>query len=346
MAKILFWSGDTTSACTFYRCAEPGRVLRRLGHETRCDNRIGLAAAALSDVVVIQRPTEVTITPILTQLLAQPESKRPRIVVELDDDLFAVPEHNPAHAMMADPARRHRLAGVIQQADVVTVTNTHLGAGVAMVREEGAHVRVVPNYVPERFVVEKVPELSLFGTPTITWAGSDTHRRDFDLVAVALRKLLRERNDFRVRIVGAPYADRLYSAATVNDLFYRSPIDRVQQVPWIEGVDRYIPTLAGHIGLAPLADDLFNRSKSDLRLRELAARGMAVVADAVGPYGDSPVPRATTVPSFEDGDWYGILTAMIDQWDQTYGLAERSLDWAQANTLEAHAAEWAKALLD
>jgi hypothetical protein len=36
---------------------------------------------------------------------------------------------------------------------------------------------------------------------------------------------------------------------------------------------------------------------------------------------------------------------MIDQWDQTYGLAERSLDWARENTLEAHAGEWEKALL-
>jgi glycosyltransferase involved in cell wall biosynthesis len=339
MAKILFWSGDTTSACTFYRCAEPARVLRRLGHETRCDNRIGLAAAALSDVVVIQRPTEATITPILTQLLAQPESKRPRIVVELDDDLFAVPEHNPAHAMMADPARRHRLAGVIQQADVVTVTNTHLGAGVAMVREEGAHVRVVPNYVPERFVVEKVPELSLFGTPTITWAGSDTHRRDFDLVAVALRKLLRERDDFQIRIVGAPYAARLRTALGA-DLDGRGGY-RTTQVPWIEGVDRYIPTLAGHIGLAPLADDLFNRSKSDLRLKELAARGMAIFASGVGPYRDTPVPGV----QFTD-EWMADLAHVLERPNWCWELASLALTWAQANTLEAHAVEWEKALLD
>lgn len=347
MARILFWSGDTTSACTFYRCAEPARVLKRLGHETRCDRRIGLATAAMSDVVVIQRPTETTTQHLMAKLLTLPESARPRIVVELDDDLFAVPEHNPAHAMMADPDRRHRLAEAIAKADRVTVTNAHLAQRMRLVHgdfEWAGDVRVIPNYVPERFVVEKVPELGPIGTPVITWAGSDTHRRDFDLVAVALRKLLRERDDFRVRIVGAPYSARLRTSIGA-DLDGRGGA-RVQQVPWIEGVDRYIPTLAGHIGLAPLADDLFNRSKSDLRLRELAARGMAVVADTVGPYGDSPVPRATTVPSFEDGDWYGILTAMIDQWDQTYGLAERSLDWACENTLEAHAVEWEKALLD
>lgn len=343
MARILFWSGDTTSACTFYRCAEPARVLKRLGHETRCDRRIGLATAAMSDVVVIQRPTEATTQHLMAKLLTLPESARPRIVVELDDDLFAVPEHNPAHAMMADPARRHRLTEAIAKADRVTVTNAHLAqrvAGDSVPPEITAEmVRVVPNYVPERFVVEKVPELGPIGTPVITWAGSDTHRRDFDLVAVALRKLLRERNDFRVRIVGAPYAARLISA--LKEPGAMRGVDRVQQVPWIEGVDRYIPTLAGHIGLAPLADDLFNRSKSDLRLKELAARGMALFASGVGPYRDTPVPGV----QFTD-EWARDLPGALERPDWCWELASLALTWAQANTLEAHAVEWEKALLD
>lgn len=340
MAKILFWSGDTTSACTFYRCSEPARVLRRLGHETRSDRRIGLATAAMSDVVVIQRPTETTTQTILEKLLTLPERARPRIVVELDDDLFAVPEHNPAHAMMADPLRRHRLTQAIAQADRVTVTNAHLAGQVMGWARHPDDVRVVPNYVPERFVVEKVPELGPIGTPVITWAGSDTHRRDFDLVAVALRKLLRERTDFRVRIVGAPYADRLRSALK-GGVDWRT--GRVSQVPWIEGVDRYIPTLAGHIGLAPLADDLFNRSKSDLRLRELAARGMAIIASDAGPYTLSPVPHLHE----DDAEltWGAQLTCLLeDAWRRPY--AQDAHAWARENTLEAHAGEWAKALLD
>jgi hypothetical protein len=115
------------------------------------------------------------------------------------------------------------------------------------------------------------------------------------------------------------------------------------QVPWVEGVPRYVPTLTGHIGLAPLADDVFNRSKSDLRLKELAARGMVVVASNVGPYGDSCVPRMH-VDSVEL-TWAGQLTTLLDAaWRLPYTMD--ALDWAQANTLEAHAHEWEKALLD
>lgn len=336
MARILFWSGDTTSACTFYRCAEPARVLKRLGHETRCDRRIGLATAAMSDVVVIQRPTESTTTHLIEKMMTLPESSRPRIVVELDDDLFAIPEHNPAHEMMQDPARRERLAWAIAHADRVTVTGDHLAG--RLVDGELDKFRVVPNYVPERFVVDQVPELGPLATPVITWAGSDTHRRDFDEVAVPLRKLLRERSDFRVRIVGAPYADRLRSALK-GGVEWRT--GRLSQVPWVEGVDRYIPTLAGHIGLAPLADDLFNRSKSDLRLKELAARGMAIYSSPVGPY------RATEVPGVQfTADWAADLEHVLERPDWRWELASLALTWAHENTLEAHAVEWEKALLD
>lgn len=346
MAKIFFWSSGKTDACTFYRMAEPARVLRTLGHDATQDYQVGLATLMTSDVVVIQRPTEANATHLMDKLLALPEGRRPRIVVELDDDLFSLPEHHP---VKLGDAQRHRLTEAIRRADRVTVTNEHLARVLAIhaAYEDDTEaqafghdaVRVVPNYVPERFVVDFVPPLGISGTPTITWAGSDTHRRDFDEVAVALRKLLRERDDFQVRIVGAPYAARLKTALGA-DLDGRGGF-RVTQVPWVEGVARYIPTLAGHIGLAPLADDLFNRSKSDLRLKELAARGMAIYASPVGPY------RASDIPGVQfTNEWAADLEHVLERPDWRWELASLALTWAQSNTLEAHAVEWEKALLD
>lgn len=341
MAKIFFWSGAREDACSFYRCAEPARVLKARGHAAAWDPQVGLATALMSDVIVIARPTEPPTQHLMAQLLRVPDHQRPRIVVELDDDLMSLPEHHLAHPMMADERRRERLHTAVENADIVTVTNEHLAKQVALMRSFGSSdVRVVPNYVPERFVVPNVPTPGAFGSPVITWAGSDTHRRDFDQVATALRQLLRERTDFRVRIVGAPYADRLRSAVPADAAYAR-----IAQVPWIEGVPRYVPTLAGHIGLAPLEDDLFNRSKSDIRLKELAARGMAVLASNVGPYAESLVPRAW-VGETPEQTWEAGLTWLLNTPEHREHVASEGLEWARENTLEAHAAEWESALLD
>lgn len=342
MAKIAFWSSGVTDACTFYRCAEPARVLAARGHDTVCEYSMGLGTAMEADVLVIQRPTEVGPRQVMEKLLALPERSRPRIVVELDDDLFDIPEHHSAHAMMEDPARRGRLAWALAHADRVTVTNYHLAEQVGLPEGFANDVRVVPNYVPERFVVDAVPETD--NRPVITWAGSDTHRRDFDEVAIPLRKLLRERSDFRVRIIGAPYAARLYTS-TIGFPQRPGP-ERVAQVPWTEGVDGYISTLTGHVGLAPLADDLFNRSKSDLRLKELAARGMVVVSSVAGPYADSPVPRVIAHAGVVVAGWEDVLRMLLDYSTDRVEHQVMALRWAQRNTLEAHAAEWEAALLD
>jgi hypothetical protein len=333
VSKIFFWKSGDDDACSFYRCIEPARVLRGLGHDVTVNRFAGLGELMTSDVVVIQRPTEAAPLHVMDKLISLPFGRRPRIVVELDDDFWSIPDHNPAKA---SPAQLARVAKAVTLADAVTVTNQHLADQVyERTGFTQSQIRVVPNYVPARFVVDKVPAVDAFGTPTITWAGSDTHRRDFGEVAVPLRKLLRERTDFRVRIVGAPYADRLWNAAP------RARAD-VSQVPWIEGVARYIPTLSGHIGLAPLADDLFNRSKSDLRLKELAARGMAVMASDVGPYGESPVPRA----HISADSWGWRIAELLDDPAGRAMISGDALDWARANTLEVHAVEWEKALLD
>lgn len=348
MAKILFWShnyaNDKADACTFYRCIEPARVLSGRGHDVTVTHEVGLATAMQADVLVIARPTEVGPRAIMSKLLALPESARPRIVAELDDDLFSIPESNPAHPWMEVPARRERLRVAIEQADRVTVTNEHLAHRVMDETGRG-RVCLVPNYVPERFVVAGVPELGRIGaarqSPTLVWAGSDTHRGDFGEMAIALRQLLRERTDFRVRVVGAPYAARLWTSVTGPDL----PPNRIEQLPWIEGVPRYIEALAGHIGLAPLENTLFNRSKSDLRLKELAARGMAVAASTAGPYALSEVPRAW-VGETPEQRWHQTLTWLLDTPEHREHVASEGLKWAQENTLEAHAAQWEKALLD
>lgn len=350
MAKIRFLSAGDDDGCTFYRCIEPARVLRERGHDATSSRTIGLGEAASADVVVFARSSEAPAVALMKQLLAM-TSHRPKIVYEIDDDLLNLPTHQViAHDHYANQARRDRITFLAQHADVFTAPTAHLvdqfNKDVGTLRE-GTEAFVVPNYVPERFVVDKVPERA--GPPVIGWAGSYTHRLDFEQVILPLRRALRE-TDASVHLIGADYTGRIRAAAHVPApeefggpapwvAAVQAAAARTRFTPWTEGVPAYLEQLDFTIGLAPLVDDLFNRSKSDIKLKEYAARGIAPIASDVGPYADSSVPRLGVYEGATWGNW------LVDEGGVRPEVTEDALRWAKRNTLELHAEAWEMALL-
>jgi hypothetical protein len=194
----------------------------------------------------------------------------------------------------------------------------------------------VPNYVPERLVAERPPALWKHGRPLIGWAGSGSHRQDFEQVVTPLRMLLRHRMA-DVRIVGPDYTPRLRTAVRPGSLDERLVLTHAE---WVDGVDAYMQSLHFQVGLAPLLDDPFNRSKSDIKIKEYAARGIVAIASPVGPYAPDIAPRLTATD-----DWTEKLMVLISNDTHRTHLAEIGLEWARANTIEAHAIEWERALL-
>jgi hypothetical protein len=93
-------------------------------------------------------------------------------IFELDDDLFAVPSHNPAAETYNRPDVQANLKRNIRVADRVIVSTPPLADKVSKLNPA---VVVVPNYIPERAVVAPLdmPAFS-FG-----WSGSPTHAHDW-----------------------------------------------------------------------------------------------------------------------------------------------------------------------
>lgn len=358
MAKITFWPAGETDGCTFYRCQEPARVLAERGHETLSAKRVGLGTLMSSDVVVVARATEAETLGHVEKLKALPEEHRPRIVYEIDDDMFSVPDHFPPqlYGPLSDPARQQRIRRLMAAADRVTVTNQYLKARVC--DELTGHgfpfpdVRIVPNWVPARLVRTELPdrppmdaiERGEFYAHVVGWQGSATHKADFERCVIPLRRLLRDRREIGVTVFGPDYARRLRTAAREDT--------QVHHEPWTDGVEAAVRALdALDLGLAPLEANTFNLSKSDLKLKEYAARGVAAIATDFGPYrGGEPTAVAPGIridekrfPDNVADVWQHVIEIVLGgglDAARRYALA-----WAQANTLEQHAADWEDALL-
>jgi hypothetical protein len=358
MAKITFWAAGASDGCTFYRCTEPARVLAARGHETLAAKQIGLGTLMSSDVVVIARATEADTLGWVEKLKNLRQG--PQIVYELDDDLFSIPDHFPPGIRdpLADPLRRDRIRRFMELADRVTVTTDQLRARVNWELERQVtdrRVRVVPNWVPERLVRDTLPQrpddydpFTGFYRYAVGWQGSMTHRADFEQCIVPLRRLVRERPDVMVTIFGPDYARRLRTAAREDT--------QVSHVEWVDGVEAAVRALDHlDVGLAPLAPNTFNLSKSDLKLKEYAARGVAAIAVDYGPYTKGPV---GTVPPGIRLDMNMFPERNADVWSSALDLVlnpdnaevlanarQYALAWAKAHTLENHAADWETALL-
>lgn len=255
-----------------------------------------------------------------------------RRVFEVDDDLLNVePTSAKSFEFYADPAVRRRLLENIRSADAVTVSTEYLGQVVRGEYGVQAPVHVLPNCL-DAAVLELAP-VEQAGPMTVGWAGSDTHRGDFELVRRPLTRFLREHREVGLSFMGVDYGWLL-----------GNPDRRL--TPWVpvwdDPVD-YMRCLDWQVGIAPLVNTQFNRCKSALKALEYAARGIVVVASDVTPYRNFVRHGETGFLVSRDYEWreYLELLASDEELRHKMGLAARQQ--AAEHLIDDHAHLWESA---
>lgn len=127
----------------------------------------------------------------------------------------------------------------------------------------------------------------------VFWGGSITHAVDLALITDVVKQTSKK---YEWHFMGfLPNAlrgmVRFHDGATMEE--------------YLETVARIKP----HVGIAPLADIAFNKCKSNVKLLEYGALGMATVASSVYPYNLS---SAVKCPTGSTGEWLKALEALED----------------------------------
>lgn len=338
MKRIQFWASDT-GACGRYRCELPGTALAQLGHTVWVDRQLNLHTLCDTDIVVGQRVCAPGPSKLWQQLAALPN--RPRMVYELDDDVWALQfeRHNPAAGQwaprLADVARNLALA------DAVTVSTAPLAEVVSAFTS--APVHVVPNAVPDELLDGHPAVPCPPGHPNpVGWGGSPTHDGDWEYDNVA-RTVVRwaDRTAHDLLFLGTRVPDPV-SRALVN-LSAHSRM-RADHLKWTRDWSEYYQRVSRFwIGVAPLAPTVFNRSKSDLKVLEYAALGVPWVASDTGPYAVGTEARGGH-RAHGPRAWADALTQLHSQpdlWDHLVGAGMR---WARTRTVSAVLPLWRQAL--
>lgn len=326
--------------CGYYRLIWPAQALKAMGHDVTIiypedrnnpktsirgklqgDKLIDIDVPDDADVMVMQRVTH----KYLHQGIEIIRKKGVAVVIDMDDDLSRVHPQNPAFAWLKPGnSGEHTWANGLNACEHATMVTTSTPA-LQSVYAKRSPGRVIRNHIPAQVldIPQRAHESDLFG-----WTGAlHSHPNDPAVTGSSVQRLVRE--GLKFGLVGN--AEGVAKAFGAEELAWATGILPINQ--WHEGLAHL------HVGLAPLADTMFNSAKSWLKPLELAAVGVPTVMSprreyreihklGVGVLADSPK------------DWYREIKKLMQDPALWTDVANRSKLAVTGLTIEANAWRW------
>jgi len=253
MKSVLCVIPNPFDATSFYRGWGPLSHLRKIMPDTKFVEamNVNYVTMMMHDALFIQRPTEQK----HVELIMLAKKCNVPVWVDYDDNLFEVPIYNPQYAYYQRSEVRENIRNCLSLANLVTVSTDKLRDALDIYMD--GEIAIVPNGFPDHIIdpfAEKHPRKNI-----ISWRGSATHSED-----------LKELHHSIVALSWATEKD--WSWAFFGDIDYKTHellIDRKARfkiIPTLEPIDylRYIHSVGAAIHVVPLADNVFNRCKSNI----------------------------------------------------------------------------------
>ena len=292
--KVTLFPADR-NACGWYRCLLPAAIIQS---EKLLDIEVSFNPTheimEKSDIFVWQRQYK----PNLLKLAKEYSHKKH--IFELDDDLLNIAPDNPSYKAYQDKSIKENLYKFIQFCDYVTCSTEPLKE---VLSRHNKNVTVLHNCILPEF--KRIPEINN-DTIRIGWQGSAHHYNDLKFITNALVEIC---NIYpTVKIVWMGWLPEYIKSSI--------PADRLEIHGWVDFENYYdkLRTLNLDISLAPLEDNIFNKSKSALRYYENSLMGACTIASNIHPY-------TTAINNGVDGvivqknrhkDWLKALKKLIN----------------------------------
>jgi Glycosyl transferases group 1 len=195
--------------------------------------------------------------------------------------------------------QQEAVAGIRAMVALADVVTTTSPVLADRYRELGAeHVHVVENFLPDEF--------------------ADVTRRPHDGLVLGWPAWRDHQADWNA--LGLPRGDR----------YTRIPPKVFDELP--EEIARF------DIGIAPIVDEPFNRSRSNVKVKEYAALGIPWVASPIGPYADLGEKQGGLLAA--DDRWYEQLDRVIGSARLRRKLAKQGRKWGAKQLMRDNAGRW------
>jgi glycosyltransferase involved in cell wall biosynthesis len=238
-----------------------------LQYEVKLENEVSIEMIAAAKTIVFVRNVE----PAAYSLLEWAKQLRKRTVYVIDDNFLELQPTTPVGLYYSDPVLRETFIKFLRNADIVKVDAPELGAYIQ--NKLNRDVVYFPASVDFDWLDEQ-PKRDRESEQVVIGYEGGNKEEDFTPVIPALNKILNYYGGFvRLEFYGYVPASLVGHPSVSHEegnMDYKSFIQKLNQSNW-------------NIGLAPLGDNLFNKGKTNNKLREYAACRIP------GIYSNSPV---------------------------------------------------------
>ena len=248
------------------------------------------------------------------------------MIYEIDDNLIDVPDWN----MAADYYNKNRKYSLdmIKRCHGVTASTEHLAT---KLRKYNKNVKVNLNHLP-KFMWGDVPEIQESNKKKrILWTGSANHfalpnsdKKGGDFDNYLLDYIVKTIDKYQWVFIGA-MPKELYDVR-----------DKIEFHKWqnIYNYPMFLKNLNIDMGIAPILDIDFNRSKSNIKALEYTAAGIPAVYSDVEPY------KNLTYTSKSGEEMINQIEFLVDSDDERkkvfendYKILEKQLFWEEHGNL-------------
>jgi glycosyltransferase involved in cell wall biosynthesis len=290
------------SGCGYYRLILPLTELGKHGHEVTLVNyfKENIAAALKTsgdyDLVVAERLHKYDG---LSSWRAA-RNQNNRLVFENDDDIFNVNVENwTAYNLYKNADVREAITAYAEWADMVTVTTGPLAE---VFREFNPNTVILSNCLPDVAFSASLPGPQR--RLRIGWVGGASHGRDIHVATPSVRRFIQRNPDWDLYLGGNDYRPT-----------FKVPVDRAHFEPWhaiADDTGAYFDSMDFDIGLCPVLETDFARSKSNIKAVEYGARGIPVIASDVTCYRDYIEHGFNGFLAKTDHDWMKYLNELAN----------------------------------
>ena len=330
------------NASAWYRNLIPKKYLEKLGHKF---DILGPGFDPIDefnyDIIIFNRfytrnfPELVSIARILGA----------KIVFELDDLVTMLPKNKAVYEEMMRISDTARFLSTVS--DLITTTTPELAAEVDKISDRP--IEVIPNALDMDFW-----KLRDGGNKKlrIGYTGSLHHFEDASLILDAIYEL-QKKHKFTFVIQGintkTTFEDQeaILNKETKETIrIFKRKLKRIKDreehdMVKLEDYPEKIRSLNLDIGLCPLADNRFNRSKSSLKMYEYVAVGTLPICSYMKPY------KGEALYTAADNQWYDKLENLILDENLRKDILDKQREWFLENRVaDLVSLKWEKIYLD